>query len=524
MQSNAGTPSKWLTLIAACLGLGMLMIDTFVVNVAFPAIGRDLKASLAAAEWTVSGYVLAVGVLPIAMGRAGDILGRRRVYLAGLILFLVSSAASGTAQTIDQLIVFRVLQGVGAATMMPGTLSIITQAFPPQQRGLAIGIWGGVSGLGLIAGPILGGLLVHGDSWRWIFYINIPVGVVALFMTVLFVPESRDESAPRSLDLLGLVLLSVPLFLVMFAITRANDLGWTSGIILGCLVGAVLMFPLFVWVERRIANPLIDFSLFRSRTFVFACASAFLFSGAVFGSQPFTSLFMQNFWGFSPLQGGVAFLPSTVIVAGLMPVSGILGQRLGSQIRIILLVAAVAVGLSFFLQLRLTSASGYVDGFLPSFLLRGLGIGLFMSATSYAVVSSMPVSKSGLASGTLTMARNIGTSMGVAVFGAVFLHAVDTNVPAALAGAPAAQTAQVTAAAEHFKPVGEVGSASRAAVEDEIVQGFVLVCGAAVVTCVLASIAAIAVRPRALVAPGAVMAVIPLAEPEVGAYQPRGPS
>lgn len=182
-------PGKWWTLIATCLGLGMLMIDTFIVNVAFPAIGRDLNASLSTTEWTVTGYVLVTGVFPVAMGRAGDIFGRRRVYLTGLVIFVVNSGLCGLAQNIEQLVVLRVLQGLGAATMMPLTLSIITNAFPAEQRGLAIGIWGGVSGLGLIAGPVLGGLLVNGDQWRWIFLVNLPVGVVALALALAFIPR-----------------------------------------------------------------------------------------------------------------------------------------------------------------------------------------------------------------------------------------------------------------------------------------------------------------------------------------------
>lgn len=191
-------PGKWWTLIATCLGLGMLMIDTFIVNVAFPAIGRDLNASLSTAEWTVTGYVLVTGVFPVAMGRAGDIFGRRRVYLAGLVIFVVTSGMCGLAQNIEQLVVLRVLQGLGAATMMPLTLSIITNAFPAEQRGLAIGIWGGVSGLGLIAGPVLGGLLVNGDQWRWIFLVNLPVGVVALALALAFIPESWDTTHPAT--------------------------------------------------------------------------------------------------------------------------------------------------------------------------------------------------------------------------------------------------------------------------------------------------------------------------------------
>ncbi|MBA4179971.1 MAG: MFS transporter [Anaerolinea sp.] len=492
-------PSKWLTLIATCLGLGMLMIDTFVVNVAFPAIGRDLNASLSTAEWTVTGYVLVSGIFPVAMGRVGDIFGRRRVYISGLALFIAASAAAGLAPSIEALVVARVFQGLGAATMMPGTLAIITQAFPPQQRGLAIGIWGGVSGLGLIAGPILGGLLVRGDEWRWIFWVNIPVGIVGLVLAALFVPESRDEKAARYLDWRGLVTLSAALFLLLFGLNRANDEGWTSPLILGCFALGALLLTAFVLVEQRVKAPLVDLSLFRTPSFVIACLSAGLFSMAVFGSQPFTSLFMQNYLGFSPLKGGLGFIPATALVAVLMPVSGILGQKLGHRMRYIIIAGSVSVGISFLYLLRLDTESKYLDGLLLPFLLRGLGIGLVMSATSYAVVSAMPMAKSGLASGTLTMARNIGTSAGVAIFGAVFLNSVDTNLPSDLdaAGIAPARAEQVMVAARHLSP-------ARTGPEEEVsrrgvVDGFLAlsVAGLGIVTLAAASACFIRYRPHA---------------------------
>lgn len=508
-------PSKWLTLIATCLGLGMLMIDTFVVNVAFPAIGRDLHASLSTAEWTVTSYVLVTGIFPIAMGRVGDVFGRRGVYLAGLVVFILASAACGFANSVELLVVFRVIQGLGAATMMPGTLSIITNAFPPQQRGLAIGIWGGVSGLGLIAGPILGGLLVRGDNWRWIFFINLPVGVIALVMALLFVPHSRDPHAPRSLDWRGLATLSASLFLILFGVSRGNEIGWTSPVIPGCFVGGAALLAVFVVVERRIPNPLVDLTLFRSGPFVTACLSAALFSAAVFGSQPFTSLFMQGYLGFSPLKGGLGFLPATALVAILMPVSGILGQKFGPRLRWILIAGSASVAISFLILLRIDTDSTYANALLAPFIFRGLGIGLVMSASSFAVMSSMPVTKSGLASGTLTMSRNIGTSLGVAIFGAVFLHTVDARLPDRLAeqGVAPAQAAQITARAEHFVPSGE--GATKDAAANTVIDGYLWVAMAGLGIVSAAGVAAAFIRPKAQA-----VAVVRPATPLAPASQP----
>lgn len=494
LGARAPAVSKWLTLVAACSGLAMLMIDTFVVNVAFPAIRRDLDADLTTAQWTVSAYVLVLAVLPVVMGRLGDIFGRRRVYLAGLVLFIVASLASGLAPDIHSLIAARVLQGMGAAIMQPGSLAIVTNAFPAEQRGLAIGIWGGVSGLGLIAGPIIGGLLVHGDSWRWVFLVNLPVGALAFLLGSLFITESRDPAARRTLDVPGAVLLSGALSLVMLAVIRGNDEGWTSPLILGLFAGGALVLGAFLLAERRAVSPLVDFALFRSVTFSAACFSAFLFSAAAFGSQAYTSLFMQNYWGFTPLQAGLGFVPATLLVATLMPVSGALGQRLGHRLRLVIMAGSLSVCLSFVLLFGLETESSYAADFLPVFLLRGLGIGLMMSATSFAVMSASPPAKAGLASGTLTMSRNIGTAVGVTLLGAVFLHYVEAELPKAATAVPAESVQQALTGVRHFDP--STLPEARQATREVITGGMVRLSMGGAVLGGLAMGAAFLVRPR----------------------------
>jgi hypothetical protein len=260
---------------------------------------------------------------------------------------------------------------------------------------------------------------------------------------------------------------------------------------------ALVLLAAFIAIERRVAFPLVDLTLFRNRTFVVASLSAGLFSSAVFGSQPFTSLYWQNFMGYSALEGGLAFLPATVLVAALMPVSGILGQRLGSRLRLIIVAGSLAVGASFIYLLRLEASSGYVDGFLPTLLLRGLGIGLVMSASSYAVVSALPVAKSGLASGTLTMARNIGTSLGVALFGAIYVHSIGSHLVADLPATTSAEdAARVEAAADRFVPTGS--GETRDVSEQAIVDGYLEVAFWGVVVAGMATLSAafITIRPR----------------------------
>jgi MFS transporter, DHA2 family, methylenomycin A resistance protein len=479
-------PSKWLTLMAACFGLLMLYIDLFIVNVALPTIGHEFHAPLGTASWTISGYVLMIGVLPMGIGRLGDLWGQRAVYLAGVALFSIGSLLCGLSPSITALIIFRVIQGIGAAVMTPGTLAIIIRAFPPRQHGLAIGIYGGISGLGLIAGPVLGGLLVQGESWRWIFFVNVPLGVAALVMALLFVPESREATDSVPVDWLGLLLLSGGLLCLLFGFTRAGDEGWTSMIVMGSCLSGVVLLALFVITERRVRWPLIDLALFRNRPFVMGCLSFFFLSAALFGSQPYWSLFMQNTWVFTPLQGGLAFLPATGLIALFTPLSGLIAQKSGPRLSLLLVLALLAIGLSFFyVVVTLTPQSTYVGGLLPTFLVRGLAIPIVSSCTTLAVMSAVSTKQSGLASGTLGMARNIGTAFGVAVLSQVYLFHINTTLSSSLTTSKAA--AQFI--------VSGVG-ASRPVIEAAILQGFKLTALTCLILCVSAAVLAFFLRTR----------------------------
>src|SRR5579859_2593559 len=481
-------PSRWLTLLAACFGLLMLYIDLFIVNVALPTIGQDFHAPVSQVSWTISGYVLMIGVLPVGIGRLGDLWGQRVVYLAGLTLFCAASLACGLAPSLTTLIIFRVIQGIGAAIMTPGTLAIIIRAFPERQRGLAIGISGGISGLGLIAGPVLGGLLVQGENWRWIFFVNVPLGGIALVMTVLFVPESHEETASVPIDWLGLLLLSFGLLCLLFGVTRAGDEGWLSSVVIGSCLSGIALLAFFVFTEERVRWPLIDLALFRNTPFVMGCLSFFLFSAALFGSQPYWSLFMQNTWGFSPLQGGLAFLPATGLIVLFTPFTGLIAQRAGQRQYLLLILAVLAMGLSFlYIVVTLTPQSTYSDGLLPAFLLRGLAIPIVTSCLTLTVMSAVPTKQSGLAAGTLGMARNIGTAFGVAVLSQVYLIHISTTLPASLAASRVA-TGQFIISGK---------GVSHLVIEGIVFQGFKLTSLTCLILCGSAVVLIFFMRPQA---------------------------
>ncbi len=432
--------SRWWTLGAMCFALFMVMLDNTVVNVSLPSIQRSLHASLSALEWTVNAYTLTFAVLMVTGGRLGDIFGRRRMFLFGVAVFGISSAAIGFAPTDTALVAFRAVQGIGAAFMMPATLSIITQAFPAEQRGTAIGTWAGVSALALAIGPVVGGFLTQQVGWRAIFFINPPIAIIATAVTLFAARETRDETVGKSVDLPGIAAITVGLTALVLALVEGNRWHWGSARVISLFVIAALALPAFVAIERRSKAPMVDFNFFRSRTFLGANLVAFFVTFAMLAQFFFLALYMQNILHYSPLQAGVRFLPATVVIIGMGPLAGRLTDRIGPRPLITLGLAVVASAL--FIQSQLTIHTGY-GLLLPGFVLMGLGMGLVMSPMSTAAMNSVDRTKAGVASGVLSMSRMVGGTFGVAVMGALVTAIGRSQIDQKLPQLPAATRATI---------------------------------------------------------------------------------
>jgi EmrB/QacA subfamily drug resistance transporter len=427
--------SRWWTLGAMCFALFMIMLDNTVVNVALPSIQRDLHASLSALEWTVNAYTLTFAVLLVTGGRLGDIFGRRRMFLFGVAVFGISSAAIGFAPSDNALVAFRAVQGIGAAFMMPATLSLITQAFPPHQRGTAIGTWAGVSALALAIGPVLGGFLTQQVSWRAIFFINPPIALIAVAVTLFAARESRDETVSRKVDFPGIASITIGLTAVVLALVQGNAWGWGSTRIVALLAVTAVAVVAFFQIERHSAAPMVDFSFFRSRTFLGANLVGLIVSFAMLAQFFFLALYMQNFLHYSPLQTGVRFLPSTLVIIVMGPLSGRLTDKVGP--RLPMAAGLLTVALALFIQSHLTVHSGY-GLLLPGFVLMGLGMGLTMSPMSTAAMNAVDRTKAGVASGVLSMSRMVGGTFGVAVMGALVTAIGRSQLDQGLPHVPAA--------------------------------------------------------------------------------------
>jgi EmrB/QacA subfamily drug resistance transporter len=409
---------KWWTLGAVAFGLFMIMLDNTIVNVALPAIEHSLHMSISSLEWIVTAYALTFAALLITGGKLGDMFGRRRMFIVGLAVFTLASLACGLAPSAGFLIGARAVQGIGAALMNPATLSIITATFPPKERGQAIGIWAGVSALALAIGPLLGGLIVDNINWHWIFYVNVPVGIVGIVVSYFFITESRDTSHEQSIDLPGLVTSGASLLALSYALIEGNKHGWTSPEILGLFAGAAVLLAAFILLEMRQRLPMLDLSLFKNGSFVGANLVAMLVSLGMFGVFFFISLYVQNVLGYSPTKAGAIFLPMTILIILVAPIAGKLSDRVGSRW---LMGAGMSIlGVSLLLYQRIGLHTGFWS-LLPQLVLGGVGMALTMSPMTSAAMSSVPVDKAGVGSGVLNSFRQMGGSLGIALMGAILL-------------------------------------------------------------------------------------------------------
>ncbi|MDE3132442.1 MAG: MFS transporter [Acidobacteriota bacterium] len=474
--------SRWWTLGAMCFALFMLMLDNTVVNVALPSIERDLHASLSSLEWTVNAYTLSLAVGLVTAGRLGDIFGRRRLFVTGVIIFGVSSLIIGLSPDIGVMIGFRAVQGIGGACMMPASLAIVTQAFPPHERGTAIGTWAGVSALALAIGPVVGGFLTEDVSWRAIFFINPPIAVIAVAGALYAAHESRDETVSRTVDYAGVALLTVGLLALVLALIEGNSWHWGSTRTVALFAVALAALTAFVIVEQRVRAPMIDFSFFRNRTSAGANLVGLIVSFAMFAQIFFMTFYMQNVMGLSPLATGVRFLPSTLLLVVFGPIAGRLTDRIGP--RPLMVVGILLSAVATYIQSHITVHSGYLL-LLPGFLLMGCGLGLVMSPMSTAAMNAVDRTKAGAAGGVLSTSRMVGSTFGVAVMGAIVTTIGRSKLDQSLPRLPAATRSRIASALGSGGIPG--GHASRTVVS-AVEHAFVSALSTGLVICSLVSL------------------------------------
>lgn len=441
------TGNKWATLAVVLVGFFMILIDTTVVNVSIPTIIADLKTNLSSIEWIISGYALSFAALLITFGRLGDLYGRRLMFILGLLVFTLASWFSGEASTVSTLIAARLFQGVGGAMISPATLSIISSNFRGRERAAAFGVFGAVSGIAVAVGPILGGWLTTYASWRWIFRINIPIGLIGLVATMLIVRESRAERGER-IDISGMITSTLGFFFLVFGLIEGQTYGWwkplqdfslggftwnaahSISIIVISFILSLIFLGWFVLIQnyktRKKLNPAVNLSFFQYGTFRYGLIAIAIIALGEFSSLFTLPIFLQSIHGFTPLQSGLGTLPLAVTMMIAAPISAVLVNQLGSKWVISTGIALETLGI--FLLSRLNVHTAYA-ALVPGLIVLGAGIGLAISQNTQVILSEIPAHDSGSASGVLNTIRQVGTALGIAVIGAVLAHQATSNIP-----------------------------------------------------------------------------------------------
>jgi len=424
--------NKWWTLVAVCLGTFMLLLDITIVNVALPDIQRALHSSFSDLQWIVDAYALTLAAFLLTSGSLADMYGRRLLYLIGLALFTCASALCGFAVSTLMLQLSRALQGIGGAIMFAVSLALLADAFRGKDRGVAFGVWGTVTGLAVAIGPLLGGVLTSGLSWRWIFFVNLPIGILAVALTVTRVAESRAPQASGP-DWAGFALFTVALASLVYGLIESNQRSFTDGLVLGCFAVAAALLAAFVIVERRIAHPMFDLNLFRLPTFSGGSVAAFGLSASIFAMLLYLVLYLQDILGYSALGTGVRLM---VISGAILAVSTVAG-RLSSRVPVRLLIGPglILVGVGLLLMRGLGAGSAWTH-LIPGMIVGGVGIGMVNPPLASTAVGVVQPQRAGMASGINSTFRQVGIATGIALLGSLFSNKVKNEVLAQVAAVP----------------------------------------------------------------------------------------
>lgn len=407
---------KWYAMTAVSMGIFLATIDGSIVNIALPTLVQDLNASFALVQWVALAYFLTVTTLLLSIGRLADIIGKKPLYIGGFVIFTISSVLCGLAPTIIWLIGFRVLHAIGAAMMMALGPAIVTEAFPANERGAALGISGLMVSIGIVVGPTLGGILIKHFSWHWIFFVNLPIGIIGTWIVHRFVEDLQPAGGQR-FDYLGSAALFVCLIALLMGLTLGQQIGFDQQMILLLFGASILFLLLFVWIERKTRQPIIDLSLFSNTLFSVNLVNGLITFVLIAGSQVLMPFYLQNIQGYDTQQVGLLLAPVPIALGVAAPIAGVLSDRMGT--RVITIVGLLVMLVGFYCLMSLdeqTTILGYVLRFLPV----GLGMGIFQSPNNSAIMGSVPPAQLGVASGLLAMTRTLGQTVGIAALGAVW--------------------------------------------------------------------------------------------------------